>query len=104
VREDSSILRACRIDGLSISHNTSDPNLFKMTFSSCKYYSAHQLMNFGKGKTTSTAKGVMDSWAASRKGICFPTLSSRLELDTKMGETVFMCQINQNPCQLGLLL
>jgi hypothetical protein len=30
----------------------------------------------------------MESWAASRKGIHFPTLSRRLDLDTKMGETV----------------
>jgi hypothetical protein len=51
--EDSGILRACRIDGLSNSHKTSDPNLFKMTLSSHEYCSAHQLMNSGKGKATS---------------------------------------------------
>jgi hypothetical protein len=30
----------------------------------------------------------MDAWDASRKGICFPTLSNKLALDTEMGETV----------------
>ena len=54
VGEDSGILRVCQIDGLSILHKTFDPNLFKMTFSSYEYYYAHQLMNSGKGKMTST--------------------------------------------------
>ena len=54
VGEDSGILRVCRSDGLSILHKTSDPNLFKMTFSSCEYFSAHQLTNLGKGNVTST--------------------------------------------------
>jgi hypothetical protein len=30
----------------------------------------------------------MDAWAASRKGIHFPTLSNKLALDIEMGETV----------------
>jgi len=30
----------------------------------------------------------MQAWAASRKGICFPTLSKKMALDTKMGEMV----------------
>jgi hypothetical protein len=30
----------------------------------------------------------MEAWAASRKGICFPTLSNKLALDTEMGEMV----------------
>ena len=30
----------------------------------------------------------MEYWAASRKGIHFPTLSSKFDLDTEMGETV----------------
>jgi hypothetical protein len=30
----------------------------------------------------------MEAWASSRKGIHFPTLSNRLDMDTKMGETI----------------
>jgi hypothetical protein len=30
----------------------------------------------------------MEAWTASRKGICLPTLSDKLALDTEMGETV----------------
>jgi hypothetical protein len=30
----------------------------------------------------------MEAWTALRKGICFPILSDRLALDTKMGEMV----------------
>ena len=30
----------------------------------------------------------MQAWAASRKGICFPTLSDRLSLEKETGETV----------------
>jgi hypothetical protein len=53
MEEESGTLRVCLSDGLSISHKTSDPNLFKMTLSSYEYCSAHQLMNSGKGNTTS---------------------------------------------------
>jgi hypothetical protein len=53
--EESGILRVCRIDGISISNKTSEPNLFKMTFSSYKYCFVHQLTNSGKGKIISTA-------------------------------------------------
>jgi len=30
----------------------------------------------------------MEAWVSSRKGIYFPTLSNKFDLDTKMGETV----------------
>jgi hypothetical protein len=32
----------------------------------------------------------MEAWTASRKGICLPTWSDKLALDTEMGETVIL--------------
>jgi hypothetical protein len=69
-------------------HKTSDPSLFKMTFSFYEYFSAHQPINSGKGNATSTTQGTMATWNASRKGICFPTFFDRLALDMDMGEII----------------
>jgi hypothetical protein len=43
----------------------------------------------------------MEAWAASMKGIHFPTLSNKLALDMKMGEIVISVSIRASSLEVG---